>query len=147
MGLLCVLNLSIQYHITNQLQRESFLCPPIQSTAHPYPLDFSAFHVRCSLTLFPSYLQSYIRAKKTSKPPKCKLACWPGRSLEQADNNGRHESASPALARLFKRAYFRGIWVVQELVVSSTGVVRCGFYNHIYMLYRSMLNTQLGLYE
>ena len=30
------------------------------------------------------------------------------------------------LARLFERAYFRRIWVVQELVVSSKAVVRCG---------------------
>lgn len=50
-----------------------------------------------------------------------------------------------ALARLFERAYFRRIWVVQELVVSSNAVVRCGSltikWEYIEYTARSLLAT------
>ena len=50
-----------------------------------------------------------------------------------------------ALARLFERAYFRRIWVVQELVVSSMAVVRCGSltirWEHVEYIARSLLAT------
>ena len=50
-----------------------------------------------------------------------------------------------SLARLFERAYFRRIWVVQELVVSSKTVVRCGSltikWEYIEYIARSLLAT------
>ena len=50
-----------------------------------------------------------------------------------------------ALARLFERAYFRRIWIVQELVVSSMAVVRCGHqtirWEHVEYIARSLLST------
>ena len=50
-----------------------------------------------------------------------------------------------ALARMFERAYFRRIWVVQELVVSSKTVVRCGSltirWEHVEYIARSLLAT------
>lgn len=50
-----------------------------------------------------------------------------------------------ALARLFERTYFRRIWVVQELVVSSNAVVRCGFltirWESVEYIARSLLST------
>ena len=50
-----------------------------------------------------------------------------------------------ALARLFERAYFRRIWIVQELVVSSMTVVRCGHrtirWEHVEYIARSLLAT------
>ena len=50
-----------------------------------------------------------------------------------------------SLAKLFERAYFRRIWVVQELVVSSKTVVRCGSltikWGYIEYIARSLLAT------
>ena len=50
-----------------------------------------------------------------------------------------------ALAKLFERVYFRRIWVVQELVVSSKAVVRCGFmtirWEYVEYIARSLLST------
>ena len=50
-----------------------------------------------------------------------------------------------ALARLFERPYFRRIWVVQEVVVASDTIIRCGSFTisweHVEYIARSLLAT------
>ncbi|KAK3170323.1 hypothetical protein OEA41_009710 [Lepraria neglecta] len=50
-----------------------------------------------------------------------------------------------ALAKLFERTYFRRIWVVQEIVVTSNAVIRCGSltisWEYVEYMARSLLAT------
>ena len=50
-----------------------------------------------------------------------------------------------ALAKLFERTYFRRIWVVQEIVVASNAVIRCGSltisWEYVEYMARSLLAT------
>ena len=72
-------------------------------------------------------------------------AVWSKQIMDSIDLPHFPSHEWEALARLFERTYFRRIWVVQELVVSSNAVVRCGSltipWEHVEYTARSLLAT------
>ncbi|MCJ1454648.1 hypothetical protein MMC28_005001 [Mycoblastus sanguinarius] len=72
-------------------------------------------------------------------------AIWDNRMMDKMDLPHFPSFEWEALAQLFKQAYFRRIWVVQEMVVASKAVVRCGFmtirWDYVEYIAQSLLST------